>query len=211
MNLCLPPLCPLGCICPPLPHSSYFSTLPVGSLSRSFKHTEHSSFCCGMFHAVWSLKRASSSMMSHSLCTHAVMLTVFSLVSMSPHFHHPLCLQARPPTLTLLPDPSSSISSSASCPPCSFMLHLAFPQKKVLPACSNSLGVLSPLIGRARLHTTQSFRVWMTSAHSSRPASSKPSQKEDRRSPRFLNCPSPRTWEKGRSCYRRLSLQLFRR
>ena len=105
------------------------------------------------------------------------MLTVFSLVSMSPLFHHPLCLRARQRTLLSLPDPSSSISSSASCPPCSFMLHLAFPQKKVLPASSNSLGVRSPLNGRARLHTTQTFRVWMT-AHSAHPVSSRPSHKK---------------------------------
>ena len=117
-------------------------------------------------------------MMLHSLCTHVVMLTVFSLVSMSPLFHHPLCLRACPLTLLSWPDPSSSLSSSASCPPRSFMLHLAFPQKKVLPACSNSLGVRSPLSGRARLHTTQSLRVWVTSAHSDRPVSSRPSHKK---------------------------------
>jgi hypothetical protein len=116
LNLCLFPLCPLGSICPPLP-PGICSTLP-------FKHTEHSSFCCGLFHAVWSLKRASLPMMSHSLSTHAVMLTVFSLVSMSPRFHHPLCLRARPPTLTSWPDPSSSHFFFCLLP--TLLLHVAF-------------------------------------------------------------------------------------
>ena len=43
--------------------------------------TIHSSFCSGVSHAPWSLIRTSIFMMSHSLCTHAVMLTVFNLGS----------------------------------------------------------------------------------------------------------------------------------
>ena len=95
--------------------------------------TIHSSFCTRLSHAPWSLMRASSSMMSHSLCTHAVMLAVFNLVSTTPRFHHPLCLGARPLTLTSLLGAASSIPSSASGFPCSFSLRLAFPQKTVFP------------------------------------------------------------------------------
>jgi hypothetical protein len=46
------------------------------------------------------------------------------------------------------------------------------------PTCSKPLGVQSPFIGRARLHTTQSFRVWIVRSHSSRPSSSRPSHKK---------------------------------
>jgi len=35
-------------------------------------------------------------MMSQSICTHAIMLTVFNLASTSPRFRHTFCLQARP-------------------------------------------------------------------------------------------------------------------
>ena len=109
-------------------------------------------------HHIWRLRRASSSVMSHSLCTHAVMLTVFNLVSTTPRFHHRFCLRARPLGLTSLLGASSSI-------PCSFLLRLAFPQKTVFPTCSTPLVVQSPFIGCARLHTTQSFRVWIVRSH----------------------------------------------
>jgi hypothetical protein len=119
--------------------------------------TIHSSFCSRFSHAPWSLRRVSPSMMSHSLCTHAVMLTVFNLVSKTPRLYHPLCLRARPLTLTSLLGAVSSIPSSASGSRCFFSLRLAFPPKTVFPTCSNPLGVQSPFVGRARLHTTQSF------------------------------------------------------
>jgi hypothetical protein len=124
------------------------------------------------------LKRASSSMMSHSLCTHAVMLTVFNLVSTTPYFHHPFWPQASPIRLTSLLGASSSIPSSALDSPCSFLLQLAFPQKTLFPTCSNPLGVQSPFIGHTRLHKTQSFRVWIVHLHSSSPSSSRSSHKK---------------------------------
>jgi hypothetical protein len=44
--------------------------------------------------------------------------------------------------------------------------------------CSNPLGVRSPFIGRARLHTTQSFGARITRSHSSRLSSPRPSHKK---------------------------------
>jgi hypothetical protein len=72
-------------------------------------------------------------MMSYSLWMHAVMLTVFNLVSTTPRFHHPFCLRARLLTLTSLLGASSSVPSFASGFPCSFLLRLAFPQQTVFP------------------------------------------------------------------------------
>jgi hypothetical protein len=112
-----------------------------------------------------------TSMMSHSLCTHAVMLTVSNLASTSPRFHHPFCLQARPLPSTSSSEASFSASSSAPGASCSFFLRFTFPQKMAFPTCSNPLSVQSPFFGRARLHTTQSLCVRITLSHSSRPSS----------------------------------------
>jgi hypothetical protein len=117
-------------------------------------------------------------MMSHSLCTNAVMLTVFNLASTSPRFHHPFCLQARPLLSTSLSEASFSASSSAPGASCSFFLRFTFPQKMAFPTCSNPLSVQSPFIGRARLHTSQSLCVRITLSHSSRPSSPRLSQKK---------------------------------
>jgi hypothetical protein len=106
------------------------------------------------------------------------MLTVFNLASTSPHFHHPFCLQACPFSLTSLSGASFSVSSSASGSPCSFLFHFTFPQKMAFPTCSNPLGVRSPFIGSARLHTTQSLCVRITRSHSPRPSSPRPSHKK---------------------------------
>ncbi len=82
--------------------------------------------------------------MSHSLCTHAVMLTVFNLVSTTPRFHHPFCLRARPLGLKLLYGDSSSIPSSAVGSPCFFLLRLFFHRRQFFPRVQTLL-VCSPL------------------------------------------------------------------
>jgi hypothetical protein len=67
-------------------------------------------------------------MLSHSLCTHAVMLTVFNLASTSPRFHHRFCLLARPHPSTSWSGTSLSISSSYPRASCSFFFRFTFPQ-----------------------------------------------------------------------------------
>jgi len=106
------------------------------------------------------------------------MFTVFNRASTSPRFHHRFCLQACPLSLTSLSGASSSVSSSASGSPCSFLFRFTFPQKMAFPTCSNPLGVRFPFIGHARLHTTQSLCVRMTRSHSPRPSSPRPSRKK---------------------------------
>jgi hypothetical protein len=106
------------------------------------------------------------------------MLTVFSLASTSPGFHHPFCLHARPPPPTSLSDVSFSASSSAPGVSCSFFLRFTCPQKIAFPTCSNPLSVPSPFIGRARLHTTQSLCVRIALSHSSLPSSPRLSHKK---------------------------------
>ena len=106
------------------------------------------------------------------------MLTVLSLASTSPRFHHPFCLQARPLPSTPSSAASFSVSSSAAGAPCSFPPRFTFPQKMAFPTCSNPLSVQSPFIGRARLHTTQSLCLRIAFSHSSRPSSPKLSHKK---------------------------------
>ena len=165
--------------------------------------TIHSSFCSGFSHAPWSLKRASSFMMSHSLGTHAVILTVFNLVSTTPRFHHPLCLRARPLTLTSQFGASSSIPSSASGSRCSFLLRLAFPQKTVFPMCSNPLGVQSILWSFSAPHNPVFSCLNYTFAFLS-PLFTQAIPQEDSWSllfPPDPDCSSACTLEEGRSRY----------
>jgi hypothetical protein len=149
--------------------------------------------------------------MSHSLCTHAVMLTVFNLGSTSPRFHHPFCLQARPVSSTSVSGASSSISSSTSGSSCSFLPRFTFPQKIDFPTCSNPLSVRSPCLDSDQLHTTQSPRlcVQITRSHSSHPSSTRPSNKKTI-GPCSLpqNLVVPLYWGKvkGGVVYRRFSL-----
>ena len=117
-------------------------------------------------------------MTSHSLCTHAVILTVFNLASTSPRFHHPFCLQARPPPSTSSSGASFSASSSVLAVSCAFFFLFTFPWKTAFPSCSNPLSLQSPFAGRARLHTTQSLRVRIAFSHSSRPPSSRLSHRK---------------------------------
>ena len=65
--------------------------------------------------------------MSHSLCTHAVILTVFNLASTSPRFHHSFCLQARPPLSTSSSGASFSVSSSDLAASCSLSPEDGYP------------------------------------------------------------------------------------
>jgi hypothetical protein len=99
-----------------------------------------------------SLVRAPSSMMSQSLCTNAVMLTVFNFASTSPRFHHPLCLQARPIPSTSLSEASFSASSSAPVASCSFFPRFTF--QMAFPTCSNPLSVQSPEASNVELTLT---------------------------------------------------------
>ena len=92
-------------------------------------------------------------MTSHSLCTHAIILTVFNLASTSPRFQHPFCVQARPPPSTSSSGASFSVSSSVLAASCSFFFLFIFPWKTAFPSCSNPLSLQSPFAGRARLHT----------------------------------------------------------
>ena len=94
-----------------------------------------------------------------------------------------------PPSSSLPKTPHRSISSSSSCSPSSFLLRFTFPQKIAFPACSNPLGVGTPFIGRARLHTTQSLCVRITRLHSSRPYSPRPSHSLDCRPLQNTVCP----------------------
>ena len=105
-----------------------------------------------------------------------------------------------PPSSSLPKAPHRSISSSSSCSPSSFLLRFTFPQKIAFPACSNPLGVGTPFIGRARLHTTQSLCVRITRSHSSRPSSPRPSHKKTVGPcslPQNLVLPLPALWKKG--------------
>jgi hypothetical protein len=76
------------------------------------------------------------------------------------------------------------------------LLRFTFPQKIAFPACSNPLGVGTPFIGRARLHTTQSLCVRITRLHSSRPYSPRPSHKKTVGPCKTLSALAhcPRTW-----------------
>ena len=128
------------------------------------------------------------------------MLTVFRLASTSPRFHHPFCLHARPPPSALSSAVSFSVSSSVAStpPPCRPLF--TFPQKMALPTCSNPLNVQSPFFGRARLHTTQSFRSRIAFSHSSRSLSPKLSHKKTVgpcSSPQNLVAPLPALGKKG--------------
>ena len=87
---------------------------------------------------------------SHSTCSplspspHAHSFVLGTAVT-NNNFHHPLCLRVCRMTFTLLLGASSSIPSSASGSPFSFLLRLAFPQKTVfhtvpLPAFGKKRG-----------------------------------------------------------------------
>jgi len=107
-----------------------------------------------------------------------VILTVFNLASTSPRFHHPFCLQARPPPSTSSSGASFSVSSFVSTISCPFFFLFTFPWKTAFPSCSNPLNLQSPFAGHDRLHTTQSLRLRIVSSHSFRPASSRLSHRK---------------------------------
>ena len=108
------------CVCP--------SSRPAPS-HPSTRYIHPSVLSCPMLLEV----RAPVSMMSHSLCTHAVMLTVFNLASTSPRFHHPFCLLARPHPSNSSSGTSLSVSSSAPSASCSFFFRFTFPQRWLSP------------------------------------------------------------------------------
>ena len=116
-----------------------------------------------------------------SVCTHAVIPAEFTLVSIAPRFHHPLCLHALPLVFSWSWC-SSSISSSdmlSSQGDCLFSSRFcALPSKRAFPF------VLKPRTssffrpGLVRLHTIQSLLSLMTRSHSFLPSSSRDSHKK---------------------------------